>query len=151
MSAGGSPSSARRCAPREMPPRRSTTASRLGIHAHKYSVDYNATKEAIRALSRTAAAEWGRHHITVNVIAPGAATPAALAFQKADPEAAAAIRKMIPLGRLGDPEADIAPVALFLASEESRYVTGNTIHVDGGGHINGVPWDPQLPEEPIGR
>ena len=45
-------------------------------------------------------------------------------------------------GAGGDPEEDIAPLVLFLASEGGRYVTGNTIHVDGGGHINGVPWKP---------
>ncbi len=122
-------------------------ASLNGVNAHKYSVDYNAAKEAIRALSRTAAAEWGRHNIQVNVICPAAATPAAVAFKQANPQLAARILELIPLGRLGDPEQDIAPVALFLASDDGRYVTGNTLHVDGGGHINGVPWDPGLPEE----
>ena len=119
-------------------------ASLNGVNAHKYSVDYNAAKEAIRALSRTAAAEWGRHNIQVNVICPAAATPAAVAFNQANPELAARILELIPLGRLGDPEQDIAPVALFLASDDGRFVTGNTLHVDGGGHINGVPWDPGL-------
>jgi 3-oxoacyl-[acyl-carrier protein] reductase len=42
---------------------------------------------------------------------------------------------MNPLGRVGDPEEDIAPVAVFLGSEASRYVTGETIHVDGGIHV----------------
>ncbi len=125
-------------------------ASLNGINAHKFSVDYNATKEAIRALSRTAAAEWGRHDIRVNILAPGAATPAAVAFFEANPETAEEIQKMIPLGHLGDPETEIAPVAVFLASEDARYVTGNTIYADGGGHINGVPWHPDLPEEPLG-
>ena len=125
-------------------------ASLNGINAHKYSVDYNATKEAIRALSRTAAAEWGRHNILVNVIAPGALTPAARTFNEANPDVAAAIAKMIPLGHLGDPETEIVPVAVFLAADDSRYMTGNTLFVDGGGHINGVPWDPDLPEEPLG-
>ena len=48
------------------------------------------------------------------------------------------------MGYMGDPEEDIAPVAVFLASDMSRYMTGNTLFVDGGGHINGVPWAPQL-------
>jgi len=52
-----------------------------------------------------------------------------------------------PMGRLGDPEADIAPVALFLASEDARYLTGNTLFADGGGHINGVQWQPALTED----
>jgi NAD(P)-dependent dehydrogenase (short-subunit alcohol dehydrogenase family) len=47
---------------------------------------------------------------------------------------------------MGDPEEDIAPVVAFLASEDARYVTGNTIHADGGGHINGVAWAPELPD-----
>jgi NAD(P)-dependent dehydrogenase (short-subunit alcohol dehydrogenase family) len=51
-----------------------------------------------------------------------------------------------PMGRLGDPESDIAPVAVFLASDDARYLTGNTLFVDGGSHINGVSWVPELPE-----
>jgi len=51
--------------------------------------------------------------------------------------------------RMGDPDQDIAPVALFLASDDARYLTGDTLHVDGGGHIGGVPWSPPLPESSI--
>ena len=51
------------------------------------------------------------------------------------------------MGRLGDPDTDIAPVALFLASDDSRYLTGNTLYVDGGSHINGVAWTPDLGDE----
>ncbi len=47
---------------------------------------------------------------------------------------------------MGDPEQDIGGVALFLASDDARYVTGNTIFADGGSHINGVSWDPELPD-----
>jgi NAD(P)-dependent dehydrogenase (short-subunit alcohol dehydrogenase family) len=50
------------------------------------------------------------------------------------------------MGRVGDPDSDIAGVALFLASEDCRYVTGNTLYADGGGHINGVAWAPELPD-----
>jgi NAD(P)-dependent dehydrogenase (short-subunit alcohol dehydrogenase family) len=63
------------------------------------------------------------------------------------PDNAAALLKQNPMGRMGDPEADIAGVALFLASDDARYFTGNTLFVDGGSHLNGVQWDPGLPEE----
>jgi enoyl-[acyl-carrier-protein] reductase (NADH) len=45
---------------------------------------------------------------------------------------------------MGDPETDIGGVALFLASEDARYLTGNTLYVDGGAHINGVAWIPEI-------
>ena len=108
---------------------------------------YNTAKEAVRTLTRTAAAEWGRHQITCNAICPAAATEAYKAFASASPETAAAMLKQNPLGRMGDPEEDVAGAALFFASDDSRYVTGNTLHVDGGGHINGVDWRPELPED----
>ena len=63
------------------------------------------------------------------------------------PENAAALLAQNPMGRMGDPEEDIGGVALFLASDESRYVTGNTLFVDGGSHLNGVQWRPALPDE----
>lgn len=123
-----------------------TMCSLNGINAHMYSAEYNSAKEAARTLTRTAAREWARYNITANVICPGAATAAYRAFEAVAPQMAAGILKLIPMGRMGDPEADIAPLAVFLASEESRYITGNTIHADGGGHINGVPWALELPE-----
>ena len=61
-----------------------------------------------------------------------------------NPEMAEEIQNTSPMGYMGDPEKDIAPAALFLASNMSHYVTGNTLYVDGGGHINGVPWAPDL-------
>jgi NAD(P)-dependent dehydrogenase (short-subunit alcohol dehydrogenase family) len=92
---------------------------------------YNVTKEAIRALTRTAAREWGRYRINVNVINPAARSRALDEYQqknppKTDPAA------QVPLGRLGDALADIAPAALFLASSDSDYITGMTLMVDGG-------------------
>lgn len=117
-----------------------------GVNAHMYSADYNAAKEAIRAVTRTAAREWARHNILVNAIAPAAASPAYVAFAEAAPENAAEILQQNPMGRMGDPELDIGGVALFLASDDSRYVTGNTIFADGGSHINGVQWNPPMPD-----
>jgi 2-hydroxycyclohexanecarboxyl-CoA dehydrogenase len=93
----------------------------------------NATKEAIRALTRTAAREWGRYKINVNVINPAALSHALQAVQKdlgLPPGTENAAH--IPLRRLGDPQRDIAPVAVFLASSDSDYVTGMTVMADGG-------------------
>jgi NAD(P)-dependent dehydrogenase (short-subunit alcohol dehydrogenase family) len=98
-------------------------------------VDYNATKEAIRGLTRSAAAEWGRYNILVNAIAPAAQGTVFMQLSEAIPGFAEISSAANPLGRVGDPEEDIAPVAVFLASDDSRYVTGETIHVDGGQHL----------------
>ena len=117
-----------------------------GVNAHMYTVEYNTAKEALRALTRTAAREWGRHGICANIICPAAATVSYEAFRRASPENAAKLVEQNPMGRMGDAEADIAPVVAFLASEDARYVTGNTLFVDGGGHINGVSWAPNLPD-----
>lgn len=113
-----------------------------GVNAHPLTTDYNCAKEAVRTYTRTCAVEWAKDGITVNAICPGAATEAFKNRQAQSPEMIANIMKMIPMGYSGDPEEDIAPVVFFLASEASCYVTGNTIFVDGGGHINGVPWKP---------
>jgi len=123
-----------------------TMCSLNGINAHRFSAMYNGSKEGVRALTRTAAVEWGRHGITANVLCPFAATPSWDAFMEFDPEGARSIEQGNPIPHVGDCEFEIGPVAVFLASEDSRYVTGNTIHVDGGGHINGVAWKPELPD-----
>lgn len=115
-----------------------------GVNAHMGTVDYNSAKEALRALTRTAAREWAPHGIVCNVICPAAKSSAFRSVMKAHPELEAAADAANPMGRIGDPEADIAPVAVFLASDDVRYLTGNTLFVDGGGHINGVVWIPQL-------
>jgi len=117
-----------------------------GVNAHPFSLDYNVAKEAIRAITRTAAREWARHGICCNVICPAAATEAYRAFADAQPDNAKLMLRQNPMGRMGDPEQDIGGVALFLASEDARYLTGNTLFADGGSHINGVNWFPELPE-----
>ncbi|MGH7899851.1 MAG: SDR family NAD(P)-dependent oxidoreductase [Candidatus Binatia bacterium] len=96
---------------------------------------YNATKEGIRALTRTAAREWGKDGILVNAIAPAAMSKRGQDYQARDPEAFAQAMAERPIGRLGDPETDVAPVALFLAGAGSRFLTGHTFLVDGGAHI----------------
>ncbi len=123
-----------------------TMCSLNGINAHRYSAMYNGSKEGVRALTRTAAVEWGRYGITANILCPFAATPSWEGFKKFDAEAAHSIELGNPIPHVGDCESEIGPVAVFLACDDSRYVTGNTIHVDGGGHINGVAWKLELPE-----
>lgn len=122
-------------------------ASLNGINAHMGSSDYNVAKEAVRAYSRSAAREWAPYGICVNVICPAAISAAYRRFQEIAPEVASATSAANPMGRMGDPESDIGGVALFLASEDARYLTGNTLFADGGGHINGVPWMPDLGPE----
>lgn len=114
-----------------------------GVNAHAGAVDYNCAKEALRTLTRTAAVEWGRDGVTVNAVCPGAATSAFKMMEAHAPQMIEQINQLIPMGYSGDPDRDIAPVVMFLASEGARYMTGNTLFVDGGGHINGVPWKPE--------
>lgn len=96
---------------------------------------YGMAKEAIRAVTRTAAREWGRHGVVVNCICPGAASPRGT---RAVARAAAEGRTLVAdrcIDRLGDPEDDIAPVVLFLCSDACRYLTGQTLMVDGGAFL----------------
>ena len=93
---------------------------------------YAAAKEAIRGLTRVAANEWGPEGIRVNVICPFANSPGMVAWSKMDPKGYEATIGRIPLRRAGDCEMDIGGVAVFLASDESAYVTGQTMMVDGG-------------------
>lgn len=106
--------------------------SREGIYGGLGFGIYAATKEGIRGLSRVAAREWGKYNIRVNVICPAALSPIAIKYLADFPEQAEMYRKEISLGRFGDPEQDIGPAAVFLASDASRYVTGQTLNVDGG-------------------
>lgn len=106
--------------------------SRQGmVGAPGFSI-YAATKEAIRGLSRVTARELGPHNIRVNVICPSAMSPAAQQWVVDFPEQAAKNLLEVSLRRWGEAEEDIGPVAVFLASDDSRYVTGQTINVDGG-------------------
>ena len=106
--------------------------SREGIYGGLGFGIYAATKEGIRGLSRVAAREWGKYNIRVNVICPAALSPIAIKYLADFPEQAEMYRKEISLGRFGDPQQDIGPAAVFLASDASRYVTGQTLNVDGG-------------------
>jgi len=96
---------------------------------------YNASKEAIRAITRTAAREWGRDGIVVNCIAPGAGSKRGQESAERRTEAYEQFIREHPMGRQGDPEDDIGPVARFLCSDGCRYLTGQTLMVDGGAFL----------------
>lgn len=93
---------------------------------------YAAAKEAIRVLTRTAACEWAADGIRVNALLPLADSPTMQDWADFDPAGAEQYLTTIPLGRLGDPESDIGPAAVFLCSDASRYITGHTLAADGG-------------------
>ncbi|HQV56784.1 MAG TPA: SDR family oxidoreductase [Ilumatobacteraceae bacterium] len=96
---------------------------------------YSPAKAAQRAIAKSLAREWGEYGITVNCIAPVAASPALIRVFKEVDGLQAATAARTPLGRVGDITSDIGSVALFLASDDSSYVTGQTIVCDGGSFL----------------
>jgi NAD(P)-dependent dehydrogenase (short-subunit alcohol dehydrogenase family) len=104
-------------------------ASSSGDKANRNYAAYGATKAGVTQLIRCSAMDLSSRGIRVNGIAPGPiATPMR---PPSTPESEAAIRKVVPLGRLGEPD-EVANAVLFLASNEASYVTGEIIYVDGG-------------------
>ncbi len=93
---------------------------------------YSPVKGAQRALAKSLAREWGGLGITVNCIAPVAETPSLTAAFAHDPVLKERLTARTPLGRVGRAEQDIGTVAVFLASDDAGYVTGQTIVCDGG-------------------
>lgn len=96
---------------------------------------YATAKAAQRGILKSLAREWGPLGVRVNAIAPVARTPAMDAAVAASPELERRLVERTPLGRLGDATADIGPVAVFLASDNARFVTAQTIVADGGGFM----------------
>ncbi len=93
--------------------------------------NYAAAKGGLMMLMKTLAQELAPQKIRVNSIAPGAIKTRINESVWSDPEGAAGMLKLIPYGRIGAPE-DIAPVAVWLSSDEADYITGATLFVDGG-------------------
>jgi len=107
-------------------------ASGAGLFGNFGQCAYAAAKEGIRGLSRVAATEWGKDGINVNVICPIAWTAQLENFEKAYPEAFAANVKMPPMGHYGDPEREIGRVCVQLAHPDFKYLTGETLTLEGG-------------------
>lgn len=97
---------------------------------------YAAAKVAIRSLTRTAAAEWGRDGIRVNAVAPLGMSPALEGWTAQHPDEADEFLTTVPLGYIGDCEHDIGNAVVMLLRPDARYLTGATIPLDGGqGHF----------------
>lgn len=93
---------------------------------------YAAVKAAIDSLSRAAAVEWAPEGIRVVTLIPFARTPAVASVLDGEPEMEQRILSSVPLGRFGDPEAELGRAAVFLASADASFITGSSLVVDGG-------------------
>lgn len=107
-------------------------ASGAGLFGNYGQCSYAAAKEGIRALSRVAATEWAADGINVNVVCPLAWTAQLEEFSLCYPEAFKANVKMPPMGHYGDNEKEIGRVCVQLASPDFKYMTGETITLEGG-------------------
>ena len=108
------------------------TSSLSAIHGMNLRAAYAATKAGVSGLVRGLAVEWGPKGVIVNAVGPGIIkTPLTMAYMEQFPERVTATIEHTPLRRLGTPE-DVADVVAFLASDGARFITGQTIYVDGG-------------------
>lgn len=107
-------------------------ASGAGLFGNYGQCAYAAAKEGIRGMSRVAATEWGPDGINVNVVCPIAWTAALENFKDAYPEAFEANVKMPPMGHYGDVEKEIGRVVVQLASPDFKYLSGETLTLEGG-------------------
>ena len=98
---------------------------------HGLHVAYNASKGAVRTLTKAAAVQHGRDNIRVNSVHPGLMPPMRSSGRTADPAVRAKMLEMVPMGRAGRVE-EVANAVLFLASDEASYITGAELYVDGG-------------------
>lgn len=107
-------------------------ASGAGLFGNFGQCSYAAAKEGIRGLSRVAATEWGKDGINVNVICPLAWTAKLEQFQQAYPDAFKANVKMPPMGHYANPETEIGRVCVQLAMPDFKYLSGETLTLEGG-------------------
>jgi NAD(P)-dependent dehydrogenase (short-subunit alcohol dehydrogenase family) len=106
-----------------------------GVVGGALSAEYNVSKAGLDALTKTAASQWGQFGIRANAIRPVAASDSYRRYREQNPEVSAARDAVMPLRHIGDPEDEVAGAFLFLATDDSKYLTGTTIDVDDGLHL----------------
>ncbi|MBW2056998.1 MAG: SDR family oxidoreductase [Deltaproteobacteria bacterium] len=111
------------------------TASVSGKLGHPGNIAYAAAKHGVIGMSKVMAVEWAEHGVNVNCIGPGVTRTALTARVFADRELYDELVGKVPMGRLGEPE-DLVGTVIFLASDASNYITGQTIYVEGGRMID---------------
>lgn len=107
-------------------------ASGAGLFGKPGQSSYAAAKEGIRGLSRVAATEWASYGININLVCPLAMTENLVKWKEAYPDLYDKTIKGIPMGRFADPKDDIGKLCVFLASDDAKYMTGETITMQGG-------------------
>jgi len=107
------------------------TASVSAKLGHPGNLAYAAAKHGVVGMSKVMAVEWGKYGVSVNCIGPGVIKTPMTMKAFSDPEKYQELVRRVPLGRLGEPD-DLIGAAVFLASEASNYVTGQTIYIEGG-------------------
>jgi NAD(P)-dependent dehydrogenase (short-subunit alcohol dehydrogenase family) len=111
-----------------------TIASTAAIRGHGYGAGYTASKGGVDALTRLLAVQYGAQNVRANCICPGGVDTPMTGGVFATEDAQARAKKQVPLARYAQPE-DIGDVAIFLLSDDARYVTGQTFPVEGGATI----------------
>jgi NAD(P)-dependent dehydrogenase (short-subunit alcohol dehydrogenase family) len=106
--------------------------SSAGTEGEAGFATYGAAKEAIRGFSKVAALEWGPLGIRVNVVSPFANSEGMQMWEQVDAATYSAAVAKVPMQRIGDTKNDVGAVVAFLAGDDSTYITGQTIRVDGG-------------------
>jgi NAD(P)-dependent dehydrogenase (short-subunit alcohol dehydrogenase family) len=109
--------------------------SRYGELMNQQNGEYNTAAWALRGMTRTAAAEWAKHRIAVNVLEHAADTADFRAFQSRNPGIVNALLAQVPMRRRGDLESDIGAAAVMLACDECNQMTGQVLYADGGQHL----------------
>ncbi len=108
-------------------------ASSAAYRSSPRGAHYVASKAGVVGLTRATALELAPHHIRVNAIAPGLTDTAQPRYGSSEAEIQD-MAKLVPLGRMGQPD-DVADVAVFLASDAARHITGQVLHVNGGQYL----------------